>query len=451
MSQQTRQELDHRLQVHLALHTEDSEDYWTFRGQVARGHMHGFYQYPGMMLPQMQGKLIDAVVRTIPETRSVYDPFAGAGTIMTEAMLRGLDFAGQDINPLAVLLCRAKSGPYREEHARQGRDRILRVISSDGSRSIEADFPGLWKWFQEDVAIELSRIRRAIRTEPDLWCRRFYWVALAETVRLTSNSRTSTFKLHIRPERDIRTRTPSPIQTFKTLVCQNLEDLSTFVRLLDSRGLLHNGCYKAAIRISHGDASQSAVGCCNAQAHDLLITSPPYGDNKSTVTYGQHSYLPLQWIDLADIDEDLDHRWLATTNEIDTRSLGGRRANALRDTEELRGISDAFARVLKALECEPADRAQRVAAFVRDLDRCLDPILGVLKPGAYMVWTVGNRRVANRKVPTDQILQELLCARGATPVARLVRRIPSKRMAMKNSIATTMRAETVLVMRKGDG
>ena len=29
---------------------------------------------------------------------------------------------------------------------------------------------------------------------------------------------------------------------------------------------------------------------------DLVITSPPYGDNQTTVTYGQYSTLPMYWI-----------------------------------------------------------------------------------------------------------------------------------------------------------
>ncbi len=91
----------------------------------------------------------------------------------------------------------------------------------------------------------------------------------------------------------------------------------------------------------------------------------------------------------------------------------------------------------------------RVAAFCRDFNRSLEPILAMLKPNAYMIWTVGNRKVAGRPVPIDEILSELLIAKGSTPVARFQRTIPNKRMAVKNAIASTMATETVLIMRKG--
>ena len=58
--------------------------------------------------------------------------------------------------------------------------------------------------------------------------------------------------------------------------------------------------------------------------HDILISSPPYGDNITTVPYGQNAYLPLQWIDLDDIEECVTNSdCLQTTHEIDRRSLGG--------------------------------------------------------------------------------------------------------------------------------
>jgi len=75
-------------------------------------------------------------------------------------------------------------------------------------------------------------------------------------------------------------------------------------------------------------------------------------------------------------------------------------------------------------------------------------VLAALKPGGYMIWTIGNRQVARGYIPTDAILTELLTARGATLVSRLQRAIPSKRMAVKNKVAATMRAETILIARK---
>jgi hypothetical protein len=51
------------------------------------------------------------------------------------------------------------------------------------------------------------------------------------------------------------------------------------------------------------------------------------------------------------------------------------------------------------------------------------------------------------EVPMTAILEELLTARGCELVSKFQRRIAGKRMAVRNSVAPTMRSETVLVMK----
>lgn len=221
-------------------YADGDREYWSFRGKAVREHAHAYFQYPAMMVPGMQGELMDAVLTVDPTIRRVYDPFVGSGTVMTEAMARGLDFVGVDINPLAILICRAKVGPFRHEQMSEKLARLLQTIDGDQSTAIEADFPNLYKWFRIDAAIELSRIRRAIRREEDLWARRFFWVALAGAVRLTSNSRISTVKLHIRPLSEINSRTLAPVNTFEMLARANLNNLSAYKQLLAQRGCLND-------------------------------------------------------------------------------------------------------------------------------------------------------------------------------------------------------------------
>lgn len=438
-----------RLKQLLDSYSDGNSDFWSFRENAEREHAHSYFQYPAMMVPKMQGKLIEAVKAVIPNIKHVFDPFVGSGTTMTESMMLGLDFTGQDINPLAVLICRAKMGPFDDETLRENLNIVIDSAKNDRNIQIDVIFPGIDKWFQEKIAVEIAKLRRAILNENELWCRRFFWVALAETIRLTSNSRTSTFKLHIRPANEILQREfiLSPISIFESLAIRNLDNLVKQKELLNQRHLLGASNYNGQIEVRHNDSAQ---GTNDINLYDLLITSPPYGDNLTTVPYGQHSYLPLQWINLQDIDEDLDVEWLRSTQEIDRKSLGGSKERALEDANHLLFQSESFARIMEELKDEPRDRRVRVAAFCRDLDNCIDPILTALKPNAYMIWTVGNRRVGNRPVPIDRIMVELLQMHGATLITELQRTIPSKRMAVRNSLSVTMRSEVVLVLKKGN-
>ena len=78
-------------------------------GVNVRPNLHGLLQYPAMMVPHMQGDIIDAVLSDKGGRCRVLDPFVGSGTVMTEALMRNLDFTGIDINPLAALVCEAKA------------------------------------------------------------------------------------------------------------------------------------------------------------------------------------------------------------------------------------------------------------------------------------------------------------------------------------------------------
>ena len=424
----------------------DDRDYWAFRGRAGRKQTQGLIQYPAMMVPEMQAVLVKAVTAAERRIESVYDPFAGAGTTLVESMRLGLDFVGQDINPLAVLICRTKSGPFHLHKLAGVIEDVVTWAGADRGRRFEASFSGLRKWFSPRAITELSRIRRAIRRVDHPWCRRVLWTGLAEAVRLTSNSRTSTFKLHIRDAEDLEGRLVRPLETFAAVVSDMSERLAEEAATLRERGhLTKGGYYRGRIEVRLGDSTELEGGALA----DLVVTSPPYGDNTSTVPYGQFSYLPLQWIDLADIGADVDAGCIRTAYEIDARSLGGSRRNAVEQVCRLLNVSPSLKGTLSRLKGLAPDRGSRVAAFVRDLDASLDVIVARLRGEGYMIWTIGNRCVGGEPVPSDRILGELLAARGVRVVARVDRTIPNKRMANRNSIASTMCGEATLVFRKG--
>jgi hypothetical protein len=396
----------------------------------------------------MQRELLERL-RKENDGTSAYDPFVGSGTALAEAMMLGLDFVGVDINPLAVLLCKTKAGPFYTDALERASERVLDAARADISRAIELKWEGWKKWFRSDVAIALSRLRRAIRAEPLLSNRRFLWVALAETVRLTSNSRTSTVKLHVRPQEERDNRKIDAVGSFDEILGENLERFKDQRDALDEAGLLDCGRYTGKVAIHLHDVSAGIRPTDDVGPCSILLTSPPYGDNVTTVPYGQHAFLPLQWIDFKDIDPAADDSFLASTHAIDAKSLGAPRTGALEDVEVLRAISPVLDGILTKLAPQPRDRAQRVAAFWRDMNTSIESILSGMEPQGLMGWTVGNRSVGGFEIPMDAILRELLEHRNCAFVTKLDRAIPNcrKRMASRNSVASTMSRELVLVMR----
>lgn len=434
--------------------SEQEDDFWSSIKRDPREYAHSLFQYPAMMVPLVQKKVIELVIKAKPGISAMMDPYVGAGTTITAAMSCGLNCYGQDINPLAILVSRAKTDfGWADHEINRAFSQVIAAAKSDDSTNIAIKFPNMGKWFRPDVSIALSKIRRAIMTQDDIRIRRILWVILAETVRLTSNDRTTTYKLHARPPKEIQNRQLSPIKIFEDLANQSAEDIINFKHSLSQAGFIRDDQYTGKIELTLGNTADTVPTPCEMgqDNFDLLVTSPPYGDNSSTITYGQHAYLPLQWITLADIDPQADTSFLRTTQEIDRRSLGGHTPAKLGDNikileQQSEALSGVFVSFRKS--DQPKDRSARVASFYQDFITALDRILISLADNSYMVWTVGNRRVGGMEIPNDQILMELLVRRQAILIADINRSIHFKRMPHKNKIAQMMGAEKIMIFRK---
>ncbi|EKG2502702.1 site-specific DNA-methyltransferase [Vibrio vulnificus] len=422
--------------------TDDT--YWSFKGRSTRQHFHALIQYPAMMVPEMQGELIDAIQSVDQNIKTVFDPFVGSGTTLGESMIRGLDFVGHDINPLAILACEVKSGPLFTSKLKEKIERLLNTIKDSNPTEVALSFKGIDKWFLPEVQLELSAIYLAIKSEPSKWARKIFWLALSNTVRSTCNSRSSTYKLHIKSEEQIE-KIGSPKQIFEKNILKSFENIQSQKSLLIEKGHFVRSKSVSKVKIRNVDAKTRKA---SKKKYDLLISSPPYGDNATTVTYGQFSYLPLQWIDLKDINESIDESLLDMQNKIDSSSLGG---SLKESTEKLSLLGDRSSSLLSCvnqIDKINSDNTKKLISFIYDLDLSLRNAVNELRENAYMIWTLGNRRISNIEVPLDKIMRELLESLECKFVYQLERDIPSKRMASRNKVASTMGKETVLIMRR---
>lgn len=421
---------------------ESNPDFWDFGGTARRGFAHGYFQYPAMMVPNMVGHALDQVAANRDGPIHLFDPFAGSGTVVTEAVARGWDVTAIDVNPLAALLCRTKAGPFLPTVVAAAVDRVTTEARQAPTNTCHW-FPNVRKWFEPEVIEGLTRLRHAIRKVDSPAARRFLGVALAETVRLTSNSRLSTVKLHVKAPED--RVAADAVAVFERVAERNLESLEAETDSLRAAGRLRGGWPLSRTRVLLGDAAR--VDLNGLPRPNVLMTSPPYGDNHSTITYGQHAYLPLQWIGLSDTGA-ADHSALMGTTRIDYMSLGGYRREGLERAEGVEAKSDAARSTLRCLAEIRRDHATKVGAFLADLDLAFNSALRSLMPGSHVVITVGDRTVSGQKVPTARIVQDIVTARGAVVVAAIPRRLPkSRRMASRNSFAPRMDREWMIVMR----
>jgi hypothetical protein len=418
-----------------------------------RGASHRLFQYPAMMLPVVQRKLIELIKTAAPATHSLLDPFMGSGTALVAGMLNGLDCYGQDINPLSILLAKVKAEALDYPAYKIAAAALQGRMKLDDCLTAAVEFPRLSKWFEPVVVQELSKLVRAIRQEDNQTTRRLFWVTLAETIRLTSNDRTSTFKLHARPLDEIAARETSPLTTFQQLLKQNIKDIALYATQLTEQGTLQQYTYSGKVCIQVVDSSldikRPVAASATQPGFDLLVSSPPYGDNRTTVPYGQHAFLPLQWIDFEDIDPAVSRASLRTTHEIDNQSLGGKqRTVTTQDEIRFSTLSPTLKANLLALRQSKPLEVKKVVGFVRDLNAVLERCAKALKTNGYMVWTIGNRKVGGVEVQNNLILQDLLRHHQVLLLQTIERSIKNKRMARRNKTSATMMKEEILIFRK---
>lgn len=258
--------------------TLESENHWDYRGNnnSERDYVHGFCTYPAMMVPKMQREMLDVCLEHLQDTSiRLLDPFAGSGTILVEGMLRGLNIVGIDINPLAILLCKAKTTILNPTTLHEKTVQLFTWITIHDKTPLYK-FDGINKWFTNQAISDLSRIRAGIIAEETIEYRRFFWASFCEVVRIVSNSRDCTYKLHIKEKKDIDAYAVDAVDLFKTTLQYNIAKYNEFYSELQKRGHLKKdgSAYKGQVKIVLSDSI--AYLNHSKQKYSLVFTSPPY-------------------------------------------------------------------------------------------------------------------------------------------------------------------------------
>lgn len=139
----------------------EKKEYWDFKGKDNRDHVHAMLKYPAVMVPNMQGEIFDILLKNDKTIHNVLDPFMGAGTILVEGMIRGLDVCGVDINPLSYLLVLVKTQNYSLGILQKKSKELIERINKDEIKECFS-FEGINKWYNDEIIVQLSRIRRCI-------------------------------------------------------------------------------------------------------------------------------------------------------------------------------------------------------------------------------------------------------------------------------------------------
>lgn len=408
---------------------------WDFRKADTKYFTHCYHNYPAMMIPQVARRIIESFGPK-NDKGLLFDPFCGTGTTLVEGLLSGYKVVGTDINPLAKMIARAKCTIIETKNLIRQitdyHDYFNRFRRFSETTDIP-EFKNINYWFKPDTIVQLSHLKDYIKRISDKDVKLFFIIAFSETIRDSSLTKTSEFKLVRKPKRIIDKFNPNVYKIMSEKLNRNIKGLKSF----------NIACYKigrkSVFRIYDFDTVKGIPGnLVKKNSVDIVVTSPPYGDSSTTVAYGQFSRLSNQWLGIDD------------AFKIDKMLMGGTRLKEIPDFE----ISSLDA-ALKYIYKRNHNRALEVASFYKDMEKSCENVARTVKHLGFACYVIANRRVQGITLQTDSIIIEFFRRNGFNHLETYQRNIPNKRMPSRNSptnipgrVESTMTTENVIIMQK---
>lgn len=397
----------------------------SYKNYKKKNDIHGSVLYPAVMVAPIQKDILNKLIKG-DKIKNIFDPFHGSGTALYEALeiSNQIELIGCDINPLANLITKVKLQGVTDDII-SDIEKLEKYIVDSVEYEIYT-FTNIEKWFREDIIKSLSLIRHSIMKIRNYKNRLYFWYMLSDIVRKYSNTRSSTYKLHIKKEESINRMKNNVIEDYISAVKENVDK---FKKHADKFKL-----FKCDILEKIKDFNDNSI--------DISITSPPYGDNATTVTYGQFSILTLLWIDRNDLE--LDGWELSNFSVIDSRSLGGRLREVNLNKLEKDLINPYITRISEK-------KIKKVEKFFNDYFLFLKELTRVTNK--YIVMTLGNRTVDGVNINLTNITQVFLSNHGFKEEEFIEREIPCKRIPKKtssvnNKPVSSMNYEYLIIYKK---
>lgn len=389
---------------------------YDFSGQSYASKYPNLHKYPATMLPQIGIEILKELHIT---KGKLLDPYCGSGSSFIAGLDCGiLEMDGFDINPLAALISKTKFTKLDlskiNAYKQKLRNAIYEFIKKEENIKNVAipNFYNIQFWFSEVVLQNLAVIKYFLDKIKNKALQRFFLVPFSETIRECSYTRNHEFKLYKMKSEDILNFNPDVFGMY-------FDKLNKTIAIYEE----HYLPYLSSLKINiHSETFKK-----RENHYDVVLTSPPYGDSKTTVAYGQFSMFSNEWL-------GIDY-----ARKIDTLLMGGKSIKTNYNT----GIMNAY---IKDISKKCYKRASQISSFYQDLENSIYQIADSMKKGGKIIYVVGNRRVKNIQLPTDQFIAEKFEERGCKHLFTYERLLGNKSMPLQNSPTNqkNQRASTII-------
>lgn len=408
---------------------EEFED-WEFAKANTTYLTHGIHPYPARMIPQIANRLIQRYSR---QNDLIVDPFSGSGTVNLESMLNKRFSYGFDINPLAHLIQKVKTTPMEDETLNNISNYFKKTLSSSGINSVEMgeqpSIPNINLWFKEYVVRDLLIIKSLLNEFDIDITKNFLNLIFSKTISDVANIDKGDNPYFIRSlkAKKLDSFTPDVRRSFLT----NLAFITQRTRKL-SKKISDEKLIKFQPKLYLKDSRKWFF---KDQIVNTIITSPPYGEEKNTMSYMRFAKLCLYWLG-----------WKPKElKELEKRSLGAN--NGKNCKKNLK--SDTLNDLINSLQSESQEkRAKEVVSFFNDYYELMKKAYFWLKNDGHFCIVIGNRSAKRIPVLNDKITTELGNDIGFSHLKTYYRNIPYKVLPKHDDKTKLINAESIIILKK---
>lgn len=373
----------------------------SFSGERLTRGRHKVHPYPAMLHPLLVDYLLG---RYAKKDSIIFDPFCGSGVTLVQSAVNGYDSIGFDINPLALLIAKVKTSKYDsiklQDEFMDFKKSVLKSKKTNIPPIKNIDY-----WYSKDVINDLGKIRAVLKSKEYKY-QDFFVVCFAFICRKQSLTRNGEFKRYRLKE--------DKVKTFENKVFEKMFDhIENMIDIFSKSDIPK--------KVSRPILANSELKISPKIKYDVVITSPPYGDSRTTVAYGEYSSFGSEWTD------DLNN-YGGNDYKVDKESVGkvGTINKELQKHKVLTGTIDKINKI-------DSKRADDVFYFFNGYYNVVKNVVENLNKKGKVCFVVGNRTVKGCQIPMDQITASFLESMGLKFEGIYVRDILNKVMPSQNS------------------
>ncbi len=338
---------------------------------------HGYHRYPAKYIPQIAQQLI----KDYSKPRDlVVDPFGGCGTTVVEAKISNRQALAIDINPVAVMISRAKINAIKPANLQSALERFQQryngIIANKQNTVPCPDNDRIDYWFRPAEKSALAQILSAIRGEKTKKYELFLLCAFSNILKNCSMWHMKSNKPLFKAD-----KIPSdPITQFQRQIKSMTKMNAEYYDLLESTK------NKSKCRAKKGSAENIPVG--DGEAH-LVVTSPPY---VTSYEYADLHQLTALWME-----------WMNNLSDFRKNFIGSSYAKRSKNSEINSSIATA---IIEQLRAQNSSISAKTEIYYADMNKVFSDIHRILRPKGRACIVIGDTELRGVKIENTRVFIE---------------------------------------------